>query len=133
MPTHPIPLKAPICRRQRRRREPAHREAERERVPNNQLVVAVRKVREREVRIVGAPSEGASRVRGAGIDDARVVLVEVVLRDRVKEDVKMCADMEVGALEGAGQREDEGDVFLLWRLGAGEGDGCGGAGGETAG
>lgn len=95
-------------------------------------MVAVREVREREVRVVGARGEGASRVRGAGIDDARVVLVEVVLGDRVEEDVEVRADVQVGALEGAGQREDEGHVFLLWRLGAGEGDGRGGAGGETA-
>lgn len=59
--------------------------------------------------------------------------MEVMLRDRVEEDVEVRADVEVGALEGPRQRKDEGDIFLLCRLGAGEGDGRGGAGGEAAG
>jgi hypothetical protein len=94
-------------------------------------VVAVREVREREVRVVGAPGERAGRVRGAGIDDTRVVLVEVVLRHGVEENVEVSADVEVGALEGAGQSEDEGDVFLLRRRSASKGNGRGGTGGET--
>ena len=87
MSSHPIPLKPSIRRRQRRRREPTHREAEGERIPNDKLVVAIGEVREGEVWILGARGEGASRVRGARIDDSGVVLVEVVLGHGVEEDV----------------------------------------------
>jgi hypothetical protein len=54
-------------------------------------------------------------ISGAGIDHARVVVMEVVLGLGVQEDVHVCADMKVRELEGPGEGEDQGDIF--WFVG----------------
>lgn len=77
--------------------------------------------------------EGRDAVRGAGVDDAAVVGVEVVFWGAVEEEVEVRGDVQVGELEGAGQGEDQGDEFF-----GGRGRGAGvdvrwGPGGDAAG
>lgn len=57
--------------------------------------------------------ERRNGVCGTGIDDARIVRMEMVFWGRVKEDVEVGRDVEVGELEGSCEGENQGDVFGL--------------------
>lgn len=52
-------------------------------------------------------------VRGAGIDHAAVVWVEVVFGHGVEEDIHMRGDVQMGELQGACEGKDQRDVFGL--------------------
>ena len=51
-------------------------------------------------------------VRGTAVEHAAVARVDVVLRRAVQQHVEVRAHVQVAQLQGAGQREDQGDVFL---------------------
>lgn len=111
MPTHPPPP-----RRQRRGRIPAHAEAQRQGVADDDADVA------------GVVRDG---VGGCGIDGAGVGGA----RRGVQQDVEVVGDVQVRELQGAGDGDDEGDVEVVGGGGGGgdgeavDGGGGGGGGG----
>lgn len=120
---HAGPLDLALGLGERRRREPPHAEAERQRVADH------------EPRRV-APLHVAQRARavgGAAVEHPAVVRMDVVLRRRVQQDVHVRADVQVAQLQGPGEREDERDVFLGVGLRADGLDVGGWSGRQTAG
>ena len=61
------------------------------------------------------------------------MLVQVVLRHRMQQDIEMCANMQVGVLQSPRKSEDQRDVFLFIRLLADDMHSRGWASWETAG
>lgn len=85
------------------------------------------------MRVRGGGGEGRGGVCSAGVDDAGVVLMYMVLRNRVQKDVKVCAYMQVRVLECAGEGEYQRYVFLFIRLLPNDVHCCGRTGRESAG
>lgn len=77
----------------------------------------------------------AQRTRAVGhggIEHAAVVVMRVMLRHAVQQHVHVRADVQVAELQGARQREDQGDVLLLGQLLANDLDVGGRTGGQAA-
>lgn len=117
-----LPLHAALRLRQRRCREPAHREAKRQGIPNDELP------RKRALHV----AERTGAVRNARVQHAAVVRSEMVLRRAVQQHVHVGADVHVAQLQRAGHGEDERDVLALGKLLADDLDVLRRARGETA-
>lgn len=99
----PLPLHLALRLGQRRRREPAHGEAQRQRVTNDELASVG----------AGHVAQGARAVCDARVEDTAVVRTVVVLRRAVQQHIEVRADVHMAQLQRASQRKDERDVFLL--------------------
>lgn len=103
MTSHASPLHLALGPGQRRRGEPPDAEAQRQRVADDQPLGL-------------APLHMAERTGAVGdarVQHATVVRVDVVLGGAVQQHVEMGADVHVARLQGAREREHEGDVLLL--------------------
>lgn len=106
MATETSPFDLALRLGQSRSREPAHREGQRQRVANLELDrLAILEVAQRTRAV------GNCRVEGSA-----VVVMQVVLWQRVQQDVEMRANMHVAKLELARERKYERDVLLGRRL-----------------
>ena len=122
MAPQPLPLNLALRMRQMRRREPAHRKAQRQRLANHQLLGL------RALHV----AHGAGAVRDGRVEHARVVVVDVVLGHRVQQHIHVCADVHVAQLQRAGHGKHERHVFLLGRRLADDGDLGARTGGQAA-
>lgn len=103
MSAQALPLHSALRLGQHRGREPAHGEAERQGVANDELLGE-------------GPLHVAHRAGAVGdgrVEHAAVVVVHVVLGHAVQQHVHVRADVDVAALQRAGQGEDERDVLLV--------------------
>ncbi|KAL7900605.1 hypothetical protein HDV63DRAFT_369164 [Trichoderma sp. SZMC 28014] len=122
MSAQALPLHAPLRLGQHRGREPAHGEAKRQGVADDELLgEGPRHVAQR------AGAVGDSRV-----EHAAVVVVHVVLGHAVQQDVHVRANVHVAELQRAGQREDERDELLVGQFLANDLDMRCRAGGQAA-
>jgi len=115
---HAAPLDLALDARQGRRREPADAQLEGQRVVNDQPRAAAPAQRSLAAPVFAGRRavdevERARAVGGGAVDDAAVLLVDVVLGHAVQQHVEPGAHVHVAQLEGAGQREHERDVLLL--------------------
>ena len=78
-------------------------------------------------------AQGARAVRDARVEDAAVVWTCVVLRHAVQQDVHVRADVHMGQLQRAREREHQRDVLPLGQLLTDDLDVGGRAGGQAAG
>lgn len=105
MAAHALPLDLALGLGQRRGREPAHAEAQRQRVADDEAPRVA----------AGHVAQRARAVGGAAVEHAAVVGVDVVLGGAVQQHVHVRADVHVAALQRAGEREHERHELLRRR------------------